>query len=254
MRLEDVRAIVTGAASGLGRHFTLELARAGASVAAGDLNAAGLDRLREECSGLPGRVSPGRVDVSQEPSVAAFVEEAARQLGGANVLVNNAGIVRDSLLVKDEGGWVRKMPAALWKQVMDVNLTGHFLMTREVVADMLTRGVGQGLVVNISSVVTRCSNPGQSNYAASKAGLEASTRAWSLELAPAGVRVCAVAPGLVETPILEEISPAAAEALLAGIPLGRPARPEEVWLALKFAIECDYFTGGVLEVDGGAHY
>lgn len=254
MRLEEVRAIVTGAAGGLGRRFALELVRAGARVAAGDLNDAGLAELEELCRDLPGRLLTARLDIAQEASVNAFVKEMSRWLDGVNALVNNAGIRRDSLLVKAEAGWVRKMPTALWKQTLEVNLTGQFLMTREVTADMLERGTRPGVVVNISSIITSFGNPGQSNYAASKGGLEAGTRTWALELAPSGIRVCGIAPGLFETPILEATTAEARAALLAGIALGRAGSMDEVWLALKFAIECDYFAGRILEVDGCAHY
>src|ERR1051325_3496277 len=137
MRLEDTRAIVTGAANGLGRCFTLELARAGASVAAVDIDLVGLERLKGEAARLPGRVSTAKVDVSQENSVTAFINEASEQSGGVNVLVNNAGILRDGLLAKEEMGWIKKLPTAQWKQVIDVNLTGSYLMAREMVADTL---------------------------------------------------------------------------------------------------------------------
>ena len=253
MRLEDVRAIVTGAAGGLGRHFTLALAGAGAAVAAGDIDASGLERLRAEAEGLPGRVVTKRLDVSQEASVVAFVQETSEQFGGVNALVNNAGILRDGLLAKDEDGWVKKLPTALWRQVIDVNLTGPYLMAREFVAEALKRGIREAVIVNISSL-SRSGNPGQSNYAASKAGLDATTRTWALELAPSGVRVGGIAPGLVDTPILKNISEESMKELLAGIPLRRVGRPEEIWLALKFIIECDYFTGRVIEVDGGSNF
>src|ERR1044071_7813875 len=180
MQLETVRAIVTGAASGLGRHFTLALARAGAAVAAGDIDANGLERLKAEA--LPGRIIAKRLDVSQEASVVEFVREVSEQLGGINTLVNNAGILRDGLLVKEEDGWIKKLPPALWRQVIDVNLTGPYLMAREVVAEMLKREIKESVIVNISSL-SRSGNPGQSNYAASKAGLDATTRTWALELA-----------------------------------------------------------------------
>lgn len=253
MRLEDVKAIVTGAASGLGRCFTLELARAGASVAAGDIDLAGLEQLKTEAQSVGGRVWASKLDVSQESSVVSFINEASRQFGELNVLVNNAGILRDGLLVKQESGWVKKLPTAQWKQVIDVNLTGPYLMAREVVADAFKRGIKDGLIVNISSI-SSVGNPGQSNYAASKAGLDACTRTWALELAANGIRVGGIAPGIIETPILRNISEDAKKELLAGIPLQRFGQPEEVWLALKFIIECDYFTGRIIEVDGGSNF
>lgn len=253
MKLEEVRALVTGAGSGLGFTFALELARAGAKVLGADINPAGLRLLEAEGVGAAGALSTGRLDVSDEASVTAFVAEAAEGFGGFNLLVNNAGILRDGLLVREERGWVRKLPTTPWRQVLDVNLTGPYLLTREVAADIIKRGIAESVVVNISSV-SRAGNPGQSNYAASKAGLDACTRTWALELAPHGVRVGGIAPGLVDTPLLRHVSDEAKASLVAGIPLGRVGTPREIWLALKFIIECDYFTGRVVEVDGGSTF
>lgn len=253
MQLEDLRVILTGAASGLGRRFAIELARAGAFVAAGDIDAEPLASLKEECCGLPGRILTGKLDVSQEASVASFVAEASRHAGGLNALVNNAGILRDGVLAHKEADWIKKLPIVQWKQVIDVNLTGAYLMGREVVSDMLSKGVRHGVIINISSV-TRAGNPGQSNYSASKAGLDALTRTWALELAAYGIRTGGIAPGIVDTPMLDNIAEGVRQKLIAGIPLGRIGTPREIWLAVKFIIECDYFTGRIIEVDGGSNF
>jgi 3-oxoacyl-[acyl-carrier protein] reductase len=250
MQLERVKAIVTGGASGIGRHLVLQLAAAGAQVAAGDVDTAGLNLLNAESVNLSRRIFTMNLDVSQESSIVDFVKETSRQFDGMNTLVNCAGILRDGLLAKREAGWIKKLPTSQWKRAVDVNLTGPYLMTREVVADMLTRGTKGGIIVNISSVA-RSGNPGQSNYSASKAGLDAATRTWALELAADDIRVGSIAPGLIDTPMLNEIPEDAREALAARIPLGRIGTPHEIWLALKFIIECDYFTGRVIEVDGG---
>jgi len=251
MRLDDTRALVTGAASGLGYRFALELARAGAAVAAVDLDGDGLRALAAEAAGLPGRVETRVGDVSDEAAVRAFVREAVKRLGGINVLVNNAAVLMDGVLVTEEDGWVRRLPTALWRRVLDVNLTGQFLVAREVAAEMLERRGGEGVIVNVSSLA-RSGNAGQSAYGASKAGLDSATRTWALELAPHGIRVASIAPGVIQTPILENISGEAREKLLAGIPVGRFGDPGEVWLALRFVLECGFFTGRVLEIDGGA--
>jgi 3-oxoacyl-[acyl-carrier protein] reductase len=251
MKVEDVRAIVTGAASGIGRRFTLELAAAGAAVAAVDTDVEGLERLKADVAHLPGRILAEKLDVTQEASVMAYVSESSRQFDGFNVLVNNAGILRDGLLAKQEMGWVKKLPTMQWKQVIDVNLTAPFLMAREVAADIIKRNIKESVIVNISSV-TSAGNPGQSNYSASKAGLDALTRTWSLELAPHGIRVGSIAPGLIDTPLLGNISEEALRDLVAHIPLKRIGTPHEIWLALKFIIECEFFTGRVIEVDGGS--
>lgn len=253
MQLENVRAIVTGAASGLGRTFALELTKAGAWVAAGDIDTAGLEKLAAEAGELPGRLVTAKLDVSQEPSVVKFVSDISKQFGEVNVLVNNAGILRDGLLANDADGWIKKLPTPQWKQAIDVNLTGCYLMAREVVADVMKRGIKQSVIVNISSI-SSAGNPGQSNYAASKAGLDACTRTWALELASRGVRVAGIAPGVIETPILTHITDEAKSELHAGIPLGRFGEPYEVWLALKFILECEYFTGRIVQVDGGSNF
>lgn len=254
MKLEEACAIVTGAASGIGRCCCLALARSGARVVAGDVQAAGLRSLEEEARGLPGRLIALPLDVTQETAVKAFVAEAVRRAGPVNTLVNCAGVLRDGWLVsRDAEGFVRKLPTAQWKSVMEVNLNGPYLLAREAVAQMLEGGVRPGLVVNISSI-TRAGNPGQSAYSASKAALDALTRTWALELASFGVRAAGIAPGLTDTPMAEQVPETARQEMLAKIPLGRPGRPEEIWLALRFIIECDYFTGRVIEVDGGANF
>jgi 3-oxoacyl-[acyl-carrier protein] reductase len=252
MQLDTVTAIVTGAASGLGRCFTTELVRAGARVAAGDIDEPGLSRLAAELD-APDRLMAARLDVTREDGVKAFVQAASEKLGAVNTLVNNAGILRDGLLVAKEAEWTRKLPTAQWKAVIATNLTGPYLMTREVVADMLDKRVASGLVVNISSV-TSDGNPGQSNYAASKAGLDANTRTWALELAPHGIRVGGIAPGVVDTPILGQLDEETRHRLVSKVPLGRIGRPTDIWLALKFIIECDYFSGRTVAVDGGVSF
>lgn len=251
MQLGEARALVTGAASGLGYGFALELARAGAAVAAVDVNADGLRRLAGEAAGLPGRVETLVGDVADEAAVRGFVRDASERLGGINVLVNNAAVLLDGVLVADDEGWIRRLPAAQWRRVMDVNLTGQFLVAREVAAEMLERREGEGVIVNLSSLA-RTGNAGQSAYAASKAGLDAATRTWALELAPHGIRVASIAPGVIQTPILDNISEAARAELLAAIPLGRFGDPHEVWLALRFVLECGFLTGRTIELDGGA--
>ena len=251
MRIKEVRALVTGAASGLGYRFALELARAGACAAVVDVDAAGLRALSTEAAALPGRLETLVGDISDEAAVKAFVRDASERLGGINTLVNNAAVLMDGVLVTEEDGWVRRLPTALWRKVMDVNLTGPFLVAREVAAEMLERREAEGVIVNVSSLA-RSGNAGQSAYGASKAGLDSATRTWALELAPYGVRVASIAPGVIETPILDNISDEARAKLLAGIPVGRFGDPHEVWLALQFVLECGFFTGRVLEIDGGA--
>jgi 3-oxoacyl-[acyl-carrier protein] reductase len=252
VRLDAITAVITGAASGIGRCFARELARAGAAVIAGDIDDDGLDALAAETPGI--HIEP--LDVAREDSVKRFVAAARHRLGRApNLLVNNAAILRDGLLASLDptAGRVRQLPTSQWKAVLDTNLTGPYFVAREVAAAMLEDDVRPALIVNMSSI-TSAGNPGQSNYAAAKAGLDAVTRTWALELAPHGIRVAGIAPGLTDTPMAARVAPDARAELLRAIPLGRIARPDEIWLGLKFVVECDYFTGRVLAIDGGASF
>ena len=253
MQLEQVRAIVTGAASGLGRCFATELARHGASVAAVDVNTRGLNELKAETKDLQGEVLTTQLDVVNESAVVLFMNKTTEKFGGVNVLINNAAILRDGPLAKKEGGWTRKLPTAVWKQVLEVNLTAPYFLAREMVATALQRQQQNTLIVNISSL-SRAGNPHQSNYSASKAGLDACTRTWALELAQFGIRVAGIAPGLVDTPMLGQLNEETRNSLITSIPLQRIGTPFEMWLALRFIIECDYFTGRVIEVDGGSTF
>ena len=173
-------------------------------------------------------------------------------MGGLNGLVNNAGILRDGLLVKRDRatGEVTTLGKADWDAVIGVNLTGATLMAREVVAWMARAGARPGVVVNISSVA-RHGNRGQSNYVAAKAALAANTVTWAREFAPFGVRVGAVAPGMIETPMTRGMNQKAREAMVAAVPVGRVGEPEDIWKAVRFVLECDYFDGRCIDVDGG---
>lgn len=251
MRLEDTKLIVTGAAQGLGRHYALRLAEAGGQVAAGDVHQEGLASLVEESKGLRGKIHTRTLNVSDEVQIGEFVAWAHDAMGGLNGLVNNAGILRDGLLVKKDRqtGAIVKLSAAEWQAVIDVNLTGATFVARDVVAKMAETGT-RGVIVNISSIA-RHGNRGQSNYSAAKAALAVNTKTWALEFARFGIRVGAVAPGMVETPMTQGMNQKAREALIANIPVGRIAVPEDIWLAVRFVIECEYFNGRCIDVDGG---
>lgn len=244
MRLDQLKIIVTGAASGMGAHFATRLAEAGAQVAAGDLNT---ELLQE----LPAAVHKRRLDVADEADCSSFVQWAHQSMGGLNGLINNAGILRDGLLVKKDRdtGAIKKMSAAEWNAVIGVNLTGATLMAREAVAKMAETS-SPGVIVNISSIA-RHGNRGQSNYVAAKAALAANTVTWSREFAPFGIRVGAVAPGMIETPMTRGMNQKARDALVSRIPVGRIGLPEDIWVAVRFVLECDYFDGRTIDVDGG---
>ncbi len=252
MKLEDLKIIVTGAARGMGRHFSIRLAEAGASVCAADVDQPGLDSLVEEAKGLKGKVFARKLNVADEAEVGAFVEWSFEQMGGLNSLINNAGILRDGLLVKKarDTGEVTKLSKEQWDAVIAVNLTGATLLARDVVVKMVQKEQKPGVIVNISSVA-RHGNRGQSNYSAAKAALAANTNTWAREFGAFGVRVAAIAPGMIETPMTQGMNQKARDALVAQIPVGRIGVPEDIWLAVKFCLECDYVNGRTYDVDGG---
>lgn len=250
MDVDEAKIIVTGAASGMGRCFAQNLAESGAEVMACDIDEEG---LAETAESVDGTIRTQTTDVTDEDQVAALIERTAEAFDGVNALVNNAGIFRDGLLVKQnrETGEVEKMSLEQWQSVIDVDLTGPFLCTREFAAYAVEHDVDRGVVVNISSV-SRHGNQGQSNYSAAKAGLVADTKLWAEELSRHGIRVGAIAPGFIETPILEGMPEEMREKMIGGVPLGRAGRPEEIHRALEFILECEYFTGRCVDVDGGA--
>jgi len=248
MKLDELKIIVTGAASGMGAHFARRLHECGAKVAAGDVNEALLAEL-------PLGIAKRKLDVSKEDDVASFVAWASNELGGLNGLVNNAGILRDGLLVKQdrETKAVKRLTLDDWNAVIAVNLTGATLMVREVAATMIEAGARPGVVVNMSSI-SRHGNRGQSNYVAAKSALAANTLTWARELAPYGIRVTAIAPGMVETPMTRGMNQKARDAVVAAIPVGRIGTPEDLWVAVRFALECDYFNARTVDVDGGLSF
>jgi 3-oxoacyl-[acyl-carrier protein] reductase len=252
MQLSSLKIIVTGGAQGMGAHFARRLAEAGAQVAAGDVKEDGLAELAEATRGLPGKVHVKKLDVSSEAEVGGFVDWAAEAMGGLNGLINNAGILRDGLLVKKDRttGQITKLTKDQWDAVIGVNLTGAMFMVRDTVAKMVTTDQRPGVIVNMSSIA-RHGNRGQSNYAAAKAALAADTVTWAREFAPFGIRVGAIAPGMIETPMTQGMNQKARDALVANIPVGRIGLPEDIWVAVKFVLECDYFSAGTIDVDGG---
>ncbi len=252
MDIKGSKFIVTGGASGMGRHFTLALARDGADVAFCDMNEDGIKAVEAEGASLPGKVVGFVCNVADEAQVEKLVADAAQALGGLNGIINNAGIIRDGLLVKKDKdtGEVRKLSLQKWQQVIDVNLTGVFLGAREYAAWALANNGGPGVIVSISSI-SRHGNMGQSNYSAAKAGLVAMTKLWGGELARYGIRTGAIAPGFTRTPILEGMPPAMLEKMVKPVPLRRVGEPEEQYMAVKFIIENDYFTGRCIDIDGG---
>ncbi len=248
MNLNDLKIIVTGGAQGMGTHFAKRLHEAGAKVAVGDVNETAL-------AALPEGIKRRKLDVSKEQDIVEFVEWANTELGGLNGLINNAGILRDGLLVKKDKttGQVSKMSLDNFNAVIGVNLTGATMMVREVVAKMVTTESKPGVIVNMSSIA-RHGNRGQSNYVSAKAALAANTVTWAREFAQFGIRVGAIAPGMIETPMTAGMNQKALSAFVEKIPVGRIGQPEDIWLAVKFILECDYLNGQTIDVDGGMSF
>lgn len=245
MELKNVKAIVTGAASGMGFHFAKRIAEAGGQVCAGDVNEAGLAEHGPN-------VHRRKLDVGSSADVTAFTKWAAEQMGGLNVVISNAGILRDGLLVKRdrETGEIKVMSDDQFNAVIGVNLTGATIVIREGVAEMARRKE-KGVVIPMSSVA-RHGNRGQSNYVSAKAALAANAVTWAKEFGVFGIRAVAIAPGMVETPMTQGMNPKAREALIAAIPVGRIGTTEDLWQGIKFAIECEYLNGTTIDIDGGA--
>ncbi len=248
MELSSLKIIVTGAARGMGAYFARQLLEAGASVTAIDVDEDGLATLPE---GIHRRV----VDVSDPDACDSVVAWAREQMDGVNGLINNAGIIRDGLLVKKDRttGEIKTMDEKRWRSVLAVNLDGPMYMTRALVATMAGQDISPGVVVNLSSI-SRHGNRGQSNYVATKAAIAANTVTWAREFSRFGIRVGAVAPGMIETPMTAGMNQKAYEAFIKQIPVGRIGTPHDIWQAVRFVLECDYFNGRTIDVDGGVGF
>jgi 3-oxoacyl-[acyl-carrier protein] reductase len=224
--------------------------REGAQVALLDVNAADLEATRAALEAVGVTARSYEVNVAAEDRVIAAMERIMSDFGRLDVMVNNAGILRDALLVKaKDGALVSKMSLAQWQAVIDVNLTGVFLCGREAAERMIRGGAG-GVIINISSV-SRHGNAGQSNYTAAKAAVAALTVVWAKELARYGIRTGTIAPGGTRTEILSSMRPDMLEKLLAPVPLRRFAEPEEIAAAAAFIVSNDYFNGRSIDLDGG---
>lgn len=249
MQLNDKIIIITGGGQGLGRAMGEYLAAKGARLALVDLNQSRLDEAVAACEHAGGEARAYLCNVADEEQVGRMVAQVSDDFGGLDGLVNNAGILRDGLTVKVKDGELTRMSLAQWQAVIDVNLTGVFLCTREVAAKMIELK-REGAIINISSI-SRAGNMGQANYSAAKAGVAADTVVWAKELARHGIRVAGVAPGFIETEMVAGMKPEALEKMTAGIPLKRLGKPLEIAHSVAYIFENDYFTGRVLELDGG---
>ena len=251
--LRNKVVIVTGGASGIGRATAIRFAQAGACVAAWDINeeaAAGLAEQLEAAGAAAALFR--RVDVTDSQSVQAGVDEVISRWNRIDVLVNNAGILRDGLLVKvKDGAVISTMSDEQFDSVISVNLKGVFVCTRAVVPHMITGG--GGVILNASSVVGLYGNFGQTNYVATKSAVIGMTKTWARELGRHKIRVNAVAPGFIATEMVRQMPAKVLDVMVSHTPLGRLGKPEEIaeaycWLASDAA---SFITGAVLSVDGG---
>ena len=250
-RLRGRSSLITGSSRGIGRAIALRFAEEGCDVAvnyvaeAGRDNAAEAEAVAEEIRGLGRKAVCVEADVTNPEAVEAMVARVIEAFGKLDILVNNAGITRDRTL--------RKLDKQDWDAVLAVNLTGAFNCTRAALEHMRERAYGR--IISLSSVVALMGNIGQTNYAASKAGLIGFTKSLAREVARHGITVNCVAPGFVDTEMTQAIPEKAMGQILAGIPVGRMGKPEEVASAAAFLAsdEAAYITGHVLSVNGGMY-
>jgi 3-oxoacyl-[acyl-carrier protein] reductase len=236
-------ALVSGASQGIGRACALELAQAGATVALAARSEAKLAEAVAEIEAAGGQAAAFALDISSEESIKTAAKAVLERFGKVEILVNNAGITRDGLMMA--------MKRADWDDVLATNLTGTFLLTQALLRPMLKNRWGR--VINISSVVGRTGQAGQVNYAASKAGLIGLTRSMAREVASRGITVNAVAPGYIETPMTAVLDEKQRAAMMAQIPLDRPGTDTEIAQSVVFLASdaAAYITGHVLDVNGG---
>ena len=243
MRLTDKVAIITGSAQGIGLATALRFAAEGARVVVSDIGQQRVDQAVAAIVAQGGQAIGAVVDVTDRLAIDAMVAKVKTTWGRIDVLINNAGITKDARLAK--------MSSAQFDAVIAVNLKGVFECTQAVAETMTAQGSGS--IVNASSVVGLYGNFGQTNYAATKAGVIGFTKTWARELGPKGVRVNAVCPGFVMTPILDTVPDAVKQKMIEKVPLGRLGRPEEIAAVYAFLASDDssYMNGAVLEVSGG---
>ena len=249
MEIKGKVAVITGGAQGMGRQFAEDLANEGANVIICDINEERIKEFVDFAKQKNLAIEGYKVNVTDEKEVEEFFEKIGKKFNGIDIVINNAGIARDSLLIKKTDSGIEKFPFKSWKDVIDVNLTGVFLTAREAAYQMVKYNK-KGVIISISSI-SRHGNIGQTNYSATKAGVSAMTVTWAKELAKYGIRVVAIAPGYIETEMTANIPEKVKEKLINMIPLRRFGKKDEISKTVKFIIENDYITGRTLEVDGG---
>jgi 3-oxoacyl-[acyl-carrier protein] reductase len=243
MILKDKVAVITGAARGIGKEIALKLAREGAKIVICDVNQEELKNAQEEIGKLGVEVMTAMVDVSSFQQVTEFINNVLDKFERIDILINNAGITRDKLLLR--------MEEKDWDSVLSINLKGAFNLIKAVSRPMLKQK--GGIIVNMASIIGLMGNPGQANYAASKAGLIALTKTVAKELGSKGIRANAIAPGYIKTQMTDELSDAVKDAMLKMIPLGELGTTDDIANLALFLCspQSRYITGQVIQVDGG---
>ncbi len=245
MMSEREVAIVTGGGQGIGRAIALDFAESGIDVVIGDINLETAESAAAEAAVAGANPLAFELNVANADNVEALVEKVMDKYGRIDYLINNAGITRDNLMMR--------MGDDAWQAVIDINLTGTYLCSKAVIRIMMKQKNGR--IVNISSVVGAMGNAGQTNYAASKAGVVGFTKSLAREVAARGITVNAVAPGFIQTAMTDALPDKAREELISLIPNGRLGTPEDVAAAVRFLVSADasYITGQVLHVNGGMY-
>jgi 3-oxoacyl-[acyl-carrier protein] reductase len=243
MRFKGKTALITGSARGIGRAIAERLADEGANVVISDVLVEAAEKTAEELKAKGVETMAIKADVSNIGDAGQLIEKAVEKFGQLDIVVNNAGITRDTLMLR--------MKESDWDMVLNVNLKGAFLVTQAASKIMMKQRSGR--IINISSVVGRMGNAGQTNYSASKAGLIGLTKSAAKELATRGITVNAIAPGFIKTEMTDKMPEAAKEKLSSAIPMGRLGLPEDIAAVTAFLASDDaaYITGQVLGVDGG---
>jgi 3-oxoacyl-[acyl-carrier protein] reductase len=252
MNIVGKNIVVTGGASGLGLAFVKQLQDLGAHVWVLDRNCVALQAVAQNFDKATSHPRFLLCDVGIEEQVVQTVKAIEQETDGIDILINNAAVLKDQALISKLRGNIKKHSLSDWQETLTSNLTGIFLMTREVAEGMIRRN-RRGLIVNISSI-SRKGNAGQSAYAASKAGIDALTVTWSQELATYGIRVVGIAPGFVETSMTQRIPTLFLEQIRHKSPLKRFGTLEEFGQTIQYVIENDYFHGKILELDGGMRF
>lgn len=253
MQLNDAVIAITGAGRGLGRTMALRFAHQGARLALLDRDGDALDSTRSDCETAGSEARSYKLDITDEAAVETSFAEIQQDFGRLHVLINNAGILNDGLLIKVKNGELeKKMSAQQFRQLIDINLTGTFLCGREAAALMATSNGNDegGVIINMASV-SRAGNMGQSNYSAAKAGVSALVVTWAKELARYNIRVAGIAPGAIATDMTDQMKPEALQRMEQMAMLRRLGTQDEVAHSAQYIIENDFYTGRILEVDGG---